>query len=100
MADSRHPGPKARQPRFCSLCAVSGVVTPSEWYHATQLEYCTFHYWLMRGRVGNHGYSLEDYANASKRFSFRVSLPSRADCEGMQKEDDGKRSKPAIELRT
>ncbi len=100
MADPRHSGPKARQPRFCSLCAASGVVTPSEWYHATQLEYCTFHYWLMRGRVGSHACSLEDYANASKRFAFRVSLPSRADCEMMQKEDDGKHSKPATEPRT
>ena len=100
MTDSRHPGPKARQTRFCSLCAASGVVTPAERYHATRLEYCAFHYWLMRGRVGSLGYSLEDYANAPKRFAFKVSLPPRAERERMQKEEDGKHCRPAMEPRT
>ncbi|MDG6945801.1 MAG: hypothetical protein JRM91_03955 [Nitrososphaerota archaeon] len=98
MADFRHPRPNVKQIRFCSLCAVSGVVTPSEFYHATRLDYCTFHYWLVRGRVGSHGYSLEDYVNSSKKFSFWVSLPSKADCERMQKEYDGKWDRPSAEL--
>ena len=99
MADFRHPRPNVKQIRFCSLCAVSGIVTPSECYHATRLDYCTFHYWLVRGRVGSHGYSLEDYVNWSKKFSFRVSLPSKADCARMQNEYDGERDRPSAELR-
>ncbi len=88
--------------RFCSLCGASGVITPAERYRSLQLRYCTFHYWLVHGRVGPEEYSLEDYVSASKNFAFVTSLPSTEDCERMQKEYDRGRhdSKRVVELRT
>ena len=92
--------PEASQTKFCTMCAVFGVATPAERYKGTQLKYCTFHYWLVRGRVGPGGYSLEDYVKWSG-VTFTVSLPPKADCEMMQREYDRGRleSKPVIELR-
>lgn len=69
--------------KYCALCAKAGLDTPSEWYRSSQLDYCTFHYWLIRGRVEPHGYPLEEYLAGSQRFAFRASLPSEADCRAM-----------------
>jgi len=51
------------------------IQTVVECYRSTQLDFCTFHYYMMRGREGGH-YSLETYVEASKRHSFKTSLPS------------------------
>ena len=77
--------------RLCAYCAASGVRTQSEWYRSSQLDYCTFHYWLFHGRLGRNGYSLGDYAKASVAHSFSVSLPQPADRERLQSEWDGNR---------
>ena len=61
--------------RYCPTCLKSDVHTPVERYHDHQLELCTYHYWLIRGRIGGH-YTLEAYASASQHNSFRASLPS------------------------
>lgn len=41
----------------------------------TPLDFCTYHYFMMRGREGGY-YSLESYVEASRPYSFRTSLPS------------------------
>jgi len=54
-----------------------GITTPVEKYKAMPMEYCTFHYWMMRGRLGGlQEYSLEEYVNGSELYSFIISLPS------------------------
>ena len=51
-------------------------MTPVEKYKAMPMEYCTFHYWLMRGRSGGLRESgLEEYVNGSRLHSFIISLP-------------------------
>ncbi|HEV2139326.1 MAG TPA: hypothetical protein VGR53_10850 [Nitrososphaerales archaeon] len=62
-------------PRYCPTCLKSVIKTIVERHDDTPLNYCTFHYWLMRGRVGGY-YSLEDYVEASELHGFKTSLPS------------------------
>lgn len=51
-------------------------MTSVEKYKAMPMEYCTFHYWLMRGRSGGtREFSLEEYANGSRLHAFIISLP-------------------------
>lgn len=83
---------------LCALCAASGVNTLSEKYHDVQLEYCTFHYWLIHGGRGEDGYSLRDYTIASEKGGFRTSLPSLPDCERMLREEDGESTPEAVAL--
>ena len=61
--------------RYCPTCLKFNIHTAVEIYHDTQLELCTYHHWLIRGRIGGQ-YSLESYAEASRRNLFRTSLPS------------------------
>ena len=100
MVDIVRPEREGSLTRFCDMCAASGVVTPAERYKGTQLKYCTLHYWLVRGRIGSGGYSLEDYVEWSK-LTFTISLPSKADCERLQRVyDEGQREPdPMIELK-
>ena len=95
MVESVRSEPEASQTQFCTICAASGVATPAERYKGTPLKYCTFHYWLIRGRVGPDGYSLEDYVQSSK-VTFTTSLPSKADCERMQRAFDEVRLDPKL----
>ena len=72
--------------RFCALCDAVGVKTPAEKYRNVALEYCTFHYWLIRGGSGSgYSYTLEDYADASEKLAFKTSLPSPTDCYKMRR---------------
>lgn len=60
-------------------------MTPVEKYRTMPLEYCTFHYWLMRGRFGGkREYSLEEYVNGSQLHSFIISLPPDEAMRAMQ----------------
>jgi hypothetical protein len=60
-------------------------MAPVEKYRAMPMEYCTFHYWLMRGRSGGtREYSLEDYVDGSRLHSFVISLPSGEAMRAMQ----------------
>jgi hypothetical protein len=55
----------------------SNIRTATEWHRNTQLDFCSYHYWLMGGRDrGGVIYSLETYVEASKLNAFRTSLPS------------------------
>jgi hypothetical protein len=68
-------------------------MTAFEKYKAMPMEYCTFHYWLMRGRYGGtREYSLEDYANGSRLHSFVTSLPSGEAMLAMQGHKPGVQS--------
>lgn len=77
--------------RSCPLCAASGAATEVEEYRGTPLKYCTFHHWLLHGRTGNDGYSLQDYVDGSMKFMFAVSLPSAVERERMLEEYDSER---------
>lgn len=62
--------------KYCPTCLKSNIHTAVEWYRNTQLDFCSYHYWLMRGRDGSGvTYSLELYIEASKLHAFRTSLP-------------------------
>ena len=61
--------------KYCPTCLKFNIHTAVERYHNRQLELCTYHYWLIRGRIGGH-YTLEAYAEASRHNSFKTSLPS------------------------
>ena len=54
------------------------IQTDVESYRSTKLDFCTYHYFMMRGRVGGH-YSLDEYAKASRSHAFKTSLPSPED---------------------
>jgi len=57
-----------------------GVKTPVEKHGKTNLNYCTYHYWLMRGKsAGRIDMTLEDYAEASRKHSFVTAIPSTDD---------------------
>jgi hypothetical protein len=58
---------------LCPTCLEFGVQTPVEIRRKTPMKYCTFHYWLMKGR---EGFLLRSYAEHSRRFGFVISLPS------------------------
>jgi hypothetical protein len=73
--------------KYCPSCMERGIKTPVEKYKAMPMEYCTFHYWLMRGRLGGpklDEYSLEEYVKVSELHSFVVSLPSDDAMRSMQ----------------
>jgi hypothetical protein len=73
---SNLPGKRIGEPvKYCPTCLKSGTKTIVERHGDTPLNYCTFHYWLMRGKVGGH-YSLEAYVEASELHQFKTSLPS------------------------
>lgn len=62
--------------KYCPRCLESNVRTEVERYRNIQLELCSYHYWLMRGRDGGGvAYSLESYIQASKLHAFKTSLP-------------------------
>jgi hypothetical protein len=58
---------------LCPTCLEFGVQTPVERRRKTPMKYCTFHYWLMKGR---EGFLLRSYVEHSKHFGFVISLPS------------------------
>jgi len=63
--------------KYCPTCLKSSIHTPVEWYRNVQLNFCSYHYWLMRGKnAGGGTYSLGSYIEASKLHRFRTSLPS------------------------
>ena len=63
--------------KYCPSCLKFNVRAGVEWHKNTQLNFCSYHYWLMRGRdAGGGTYSLEAYIEASKLHGFRTSLPS------------------------
>ena len=63
--------------KYCPACMEHGVKTPVEKYRNTDLNYCTYHYWLMGGKSrGRINMRLEDYAEASRRHFFVTSIPS------------------------
>jgi hypothetical protein len=59
------------------MCLKSNIQTAVEWYRDTQLNYCSYHYWLVRGRnAGGVIFSLDVYVESSKTHAFATSLPS------------------------
>ena len=71
--------------KYCPSCKECGIMTPVERYKAVPMQHCTFHYWLMRGRSGGtREYSLEEYANGSRLYTFIISLPSDEAMRTMQ----------------
>jgi hypothetical protein len=62
-------------PAVCAECRKRGLSTRAESYHGRQLQLCTFHYWLLRGR--QLGFTLEGYAEGSRKNSFGISLPTK-----------------------
>jgi hypothetical protein len=64
---------------YCLSCLKHGVRTPVERHRKQDLRYCTFHYWLMRGRGDPEVYTLKTYSQASAPYGFRISLPSEED---------------------
>jgi hypothetical protein len=61
--------------KYCSTCLKFNIYTPVERYHDRQLELCTYHYWMIRGKVGGQ-YTLKTYAEASRHNAIGTSLPS------------------------
>jgi hypothetical protein len=62
--------------KYCPTCLKSNVHTKVEYYRITQLNFCTYHYWLMKGRdAGGATYSLDRYIKASELHAFKTSLP-------------------------
>ncbi len=74
---------KEEEPRkHCPSCKSHGVVTPVEIYRKRQLNYCTYHYWLML--AGPAGTKLGDYVRGSESHAFVTSLPSAKDMRLME----------------
>lgn len=74
----------------CPDCLESQVHTPVERWKGTEMKYCTFHYWMMKGREGGF-FTLELYVVRSRHFGFVTSLPSSEDIAKMmgQKQSPG-----------
>jgi hypothetical protein len=68
--------------KYCSACLKFNIRTPAERYHDRQLELCTYHYWMIRGRIGG-SYTLKAYAEASRHNAIGTSLPSREEIARM-----------------
>jgi len=71
----------------CISCLKHGVRTPVESHGKQALRYCTFHYWLMRGRGDPEVYTLKTYSQASTPYGYRTSLPSEKDRRVMRGAD-------------
>ena len=67
------PGATDARQFECPNCLSWGVHTPVEKRRRSLMNYCTFHYWLMKGR---EGFLLKAYAERSEHFGFVTSLPS------------------------
>jgi hypothetical protein len=66
--------------KYCPACMEHGVKTSVERYRNADLNYCTYHYWLMGGKSrGRISMTLGDYAEASRRHFFVTSVPSPED---------------------
>jgi hypothetical protein len=59
----------------CPDCLRYQVHTPVERWKGIEMKYCTFHYWMMKGREGGV-FTLEAYVELSRYFGFIISLPS------------------------
>jgi hypothetical protein len=68
--------------KLCPECTRSGVQTGVEFYRTTELNLCSFHYWL--GNAKGRGWTLEEFTARSEAFKFRTSLPSPADRERLE----------------
>ena len=66
--------------KLCPECLDLGISSQVETYHGSPLEYCTFHYWLMRGMLF---FPLEVYVNSSERYGFATSLPTPEEMQKM-----------------
>ena len=75
----------AKEENECPDCLKFGVHTPVEWWKRTRMRYCTFHYWMMKGREGGI-FTLDVYIERSQHFGFIVSLPSPEDMAEMTKQ--------------
>lgn len=75
----------------CPDCLKFQVHTPVEKWRRTEMKYCTFHYWMMKGREGGF-FTLELYVERSRYFGFVTSLPSPEDMAKMM----GQSESPAI----
>jgi hypothetical protein len=64
--------------KHCKTCSQFKIKTEAEHYKSTPLDYCTYHYYVMRGRLGGH-YSISEYVKASEFHSCKTSLPSSED---------------------
>jgi hypothetical protein len=76
------PIKKSEPTKYCPECLKFEIHTPAEWYRNVQNDFCTYHYWIIRGRDGGGPslppvrFSLESYVEGSKLHGFRTSLPS------------------------
>jgi hypothetical protein len=77
-------------PLYCPSCLKHGVRTPLERHRKQALRYCTFHYWLMRGRGYPEVYTLKAYSQASAPYGFKISFPSEEDRRIMLEADHKK----------
>ncbi len=81
MTESGAPNSENLGVPECPGCLRWSVHTPVERRQNTPMEYCTFHYWLMKGQ---EGFLLQDYVEHSRDFGFAVSLPSPDDIAEMK----------------
>ena len=72
----------------CPDCLKFQVHTPVEGWKGTRMNYCTFHYWMMKGREDGI-FTLDAYVERSQHFGFVISLPSPEDIAVMMKQDEG-----------
>ncbi len=79
----------------CPDCLKFQVHTPVEKWKRTEMKYCTFHYWMMKGREKHlwmgqekEGYRLDEYVERSRHFGFITSLPSPEDIAAMMKQSE------------
>ncbi len=75
-----NPGPA------CPSCLQWGVLTPVEKWREAPMKYCTFHYWMMRGRLSPCGFAFDAYAERSRAFGFVLSLPPPTVMEEMARD--------------
>ena len=68
--------------KLCPACKSKGIKTPVEKYRGIPLNYCTYHYFLMK--AGPEGMKLEDYVKGSESHAFKTSLPSSQDIENLE----------------
>lgn len=71
----------------CPDCLKFLAHTPVEKWKETEMKYCTFHYWIMKGREGGF-FTLGLYVERSKYFGFITSLPSSEDIAKMMSQSE------------